>query len=48
MDDDKVSEMSDLGNVVFLAKPFTTEQILGTIHTMLNKPLESRSTVQSL
>jgi two-component system cell cycle sensor histidine kinase/response regulator CckA len=45
MDDDKVSEMSDLGNVVFLAKPFTTEQILSTIHTMLKKPLEDRSTV---
>jgi two-component system cell cycle sensor histidine kinase/response regulator CckA len=45
MDNDKVAEMSELGNVVFLAKPFTTEQILATIRTMLNKPLDIRATM---
>jgi CheY-like chemotaxis protein len=48
MENDKVAEMSDLGNVIFLAKPFTTEQILTTIHTMLNKPLDIRATTLDL
>lgn len=36
-ENDKVSDMSDLSNAVFLAKPFTTEQVLRTLHEVLHR-----------
>jgi CheY-like chemotaxis protein len=36
MDQNRTAQLSELGNVTFLAKPFTTEQILKTLHEILN------------
>jgi PAS domain S-box-containing protein len=35
MDQSRTAQLSELGEVAFLAKPFTTEQILSTLHQLL-------------
>jgi DNA-binding NtrC family response regulator len=35
MDQSRISQLSEIGNVTFLPKPFTTEQILRTLHDVL-------------
>jgi CheY-like chemotaxis protein len=35
MDQSRTAQLSELGEVAFLAKPFTTEQILSTLHKLL-------------
>lgn len=37
MDNTRVSHLSEFGDVKFLAKPFTSEQLLGVLHSMLNE-----------
>ncbi|MGV3772859.1 MAG: PAS domain S-box protein [Verrucomicrobiales bacterium] len=37
MENEKIAEMSDVGQISFLAKPFTTEQILQQLHNLLQK-----------
>jgi two-component system, cell cycle sensor histidine kinase and response regulator CckA len=36
MENDKVAEVPDNGRISFLAKPFTTEQLLMTLRTLLD------------
>jgi len=35
LENDKVAEMSENGRLLFLAKPFTTEQLLHKLHELL-------------
>jgi two-component system, cell cycle sensor histidine kinase and response regulator CckA len=36
MDPARIAQLSELPNVAFLAKPFTTEQVLTMLHSVLN------------
>ncbi|MHC1764873.1 MAG: PAS domain S-box protein [Verrucomicrobiia bacterium] len=38
MDNDKLTEIAEDGKVAFLAKPFTTEQLLLALHALLESP----------
>ena len=35
MDTSRIAQLSEIGNVQFLAKPFTTEQLLGALSSVL-------------
>ena len=38
MDQSRIGQLQELGGVNFLAKPFTTEQILGMLAKVLGRP----------
>ena len=46
MDNEKIAELCEMGNITFLPKPFTTEQILTTLDQVLRRKGKSRSAAE--
>ena len=38
MENDKLAEMSENGRIAFLAKPFTSEQLLLSLYALMESP----------